>query len=229
MEKIYFADIREKEKKMTPEEEAPLFLKAQSGCTQSRDILFFNHARFAIFEANKRMLPQYEDELIQAANIGLLRAIELFDPTRGVKFISFAVWYIKSEMNKWMDSNYRTIRLPTNIAQKIYSGKKDLEDYTTCLSSELMEPEVVENIHYKNCYEEQTEDKKEKINQLLEFLPPKYKEVVKLRIFNQDITWNEIGAKYNNTGANVRDTFFKAMVKIRKKYTKEEIIKYFFE
>jgi RNA polymerase sigma factor (sigma-70 family) len=56
-------------------------------------------------------------DLISEGNIGLIKAAERFDPNSGVKFISYAVWWIRQSIIASLNENARTIRLPSNIVQ----------------------------------------------------------------------------------------------------------------
>jgi RNA polymerase primary sigma factor len=64
-------------------------------------------------------------DLISEGNIGLLKAIERFDPTSGVKFISYAVWWVKQSMMASLNEYARTIRIPSNLVQEAQKAKKE--------------------------------------------------------------------------------------------------------
>jgi len=67
-------------------------------------------------------------DLISEGNIGLLKAVDRFDPSSGLKFISYAVWWIKQSMMASLNENSRTIRIPSNLIQETQKSKKD--DFT---------------------------------------------------------------------------------------------------
>ena len=57
-------------------------------------------------------------DLISEGNIGLIKAAERFDPTSGLKFISYAVWWIRQSIMASLNENARTIRIPSNLVRR---------------------------------------------------------------------------------------------------------------
>ena len=70
-------------------------------------------------------------DLINEGNLGLIKAIERFDETRGFKFISYAVWWIRQTILAALNENSRIIRIPSNIIQETQKSKREelLDDY----------------------------------------------------------------------------------------------------
>ncbi len=66
-------------------------------------------------------------DLISEGNIGLIKAAEKFDPTSGLKFISYAVWWIRQSIMASLNENARTIRIPSNLVQEAQKQKKKEE------------------------------------------------------------------------------------------------------
>ena len=64
-------------------------------------------------------------DLISEGNIGLIKAAERFDPTSGLKFISYAVWWVRQSIMASLNENARTIRIPSNLVQEAQKARKD--------------------------------------------------------------------------------------------------------
>lgn len=85
-------------------------------------------------------------DLISEGNIGLIKATERFDPNNGVKFISYAVWWVKQSILASLNDNARTIRLPSNIVLENQKLKKDdtldEDNYMTGFSETQINPNL---------------------------------------------------------------------------------------
>ena len=104
-----------KNKKTTKEEKTKLY-----------NDLVLGNLRFVISSA-KMFQNQGLDllDLISEGNIGLMKAAERFDPTSGLRFISYAVWWIRQSIMASLNENSRTIRIPSNLIQESQKAKKD--------------------------------------------------------------------------------------------------------
>ena len=113
---------------ITPEEEVKLATLIKQGCQRSLDRLTKANLRFVVSVAK-----QYQNQglslpdLINEGNLGLIKAAQRFDETRGFKFISYAVWWIRQSILQALAEQSRIVRLPlnkvglTNRIQKAYS------------------------------------------------------------------------------------------------------------
>lgn len=74
-------------------------------------------------------------DLISEGNIGLMKAADRFNPASGLKFISYAVWWIRQSMMSSLNENARTIRIPSNVIQESQKEKKKklTEDVTSMM------------------------------------------------------------------------------------------------
>jgi RNA polymerase primary sigma factor len=100
---------------LTRQQEQELAGRIKSGDRKAVNALVEANIRFAVQVAKQYqgMGLQLED-LIGFANIGLFEAAERFDPTKGVKFITFAVWYIRAELQKALNDLSRVVRIPSH-------------------------------------------------------------------------------------------------------------------
>lgn len=100
---------------LKPEEEVELAHKAHLGDVNARKKLIMCNLRFVVSVAK-----QYQNygltlgDLINEGNLGLLKAVEFYDETKGFKFISYAVWWIRQAILQAIAENARLIRLPLN-------------------------------------------------------------------------------------------------------------------
>ncbi|MBE7172257.1 MAG: sigma-70 family RNA polymerase sigma factor [Williamsia sp.] len=113
---------------ISPEEEVKLAIRIKQGDTAALDKLTKANLRFVVSVAK-----QYQNQglslpdLINEGNLGLIKAAQRFDETRGFKFISYAVWWIRQSILQALAEQSRIVRLPlnkvglTNRIQKAYS------------------------------------------------------------------------------------------------------------
>jgi len=112
--RLYFDDIAES-KPLSREKEVELAARIKEGDMQARDELVQANLRFVIDVAkNYQNRGLSLSDLISAGNLGLLTAAERFDGTKGYKFISYAVWWIKQSILQTIAEHARTVRLPLN-------------------------------------------------------------------------------------------------------------------
>ena len=105
---------------LTHEEEAELAVKAQNGDKAARNKIINSNLRFVVKVAKKYQNHGLEfEDLISEGNIGLLTAIDKFDPSKGFHFISYAVWWINQAILKAVSEKSRAIRLPLNRANEL--------------------------------------------------------------------------------------------------------------
>lgn len=106
-------------KTISPEELETLNEKIQMG-NEARDILIESNLRLVVFNAKKyfgRGLPFLD--LIQEGNMGLIKAVYKFDPTKGYKFATYATWWIKQSITRAIADQGRTIRIPVHMVETI--------------------------------------------------------------------------------------------------------------
>jgi RNA polymerase primary sigma factor len=130
---LYLKDIR-KIKVMTPERERELSKLITSGTLTENEVKEINKE---LLEGNLRFVitvaKQYQNQgldfpdLIAEGNLGLMKAINNFDWSKNLRFISYAVWWVKQSILQSLNDNARTIRLPVNVVQDLHRAKKEIE------------------------------------------------------------------------------------------------------
>lgn len=118
---LYFKDVS-KLSLLSPEEEVELTKRVKSGDEKATKKLIESNLRFVISVAKQyqgKGLPLID--LIQEGNCGLIQSARLFDPSKGFRFISYAVWWIRQSIMKAISEQCRTIRIP--MSQVVYINK----------------------------------------------------------------------------------------------------------
>ena len=112
--KRYLEDIR-KAPPLDADMESELFRLCRKGSRAARERLIHANMRFVVKVALEyRACPMPLSDLISEGAFGLIHAVQTFDPGRGVKFISYAVWWIRSHITKALNEKGYLIRLPAN-------------------------------------------------------------------------------------------------------------------
>ena len=125
----YFKDVKKTEK-LTLEKECELAIRIQNGDVKAVNELVETNLKFVVtiakeYQGQGLSLP----DLISEGNYGLIKAAHKFDHTKGFKFISYAVWWIKQSILQSLNDNARIIRLPTNVVNKLQQLKRDIEKF----------------------------------------------------------------------------------------------------
>lgn len=139
---LYFSEI-EKTKPLDPSEEIRLTKLVKKGDRKALNMIIESNLKFVVSVANKyRVTGIPLEDLINEGNIGLVKSAFRFDETRGFKFISYAVWWIRQSILQALAEQSRIVRLPLN---KIGSINKINKAYAQ-LEQKFERPPTAEEI-----------------------------------------------------------------------------------
>jgi len=145
---------------LTREQEQELAIKLyENDDLDAARQLVIHHLRFVVHIARSYQgygLPLAD--IIQEGNVGLMKAVNKFDPNKGVKVVSFAVHWIKAEIHEYILRNWRQVKIATTKAQRklffnLRSKKKDLEWLTKDEAEKIaadLNVEVKDVLHMEN-------------------------------------------------------------------------------
>lgn len=114
-----YMPVLRKAKMLTVAEEKALFERFKAGDMKARDAIVKAHLPVACSQARKFSgygLPI--DDLISEANIGILHALEKFDPGNGARFVTYAIWWIKAALRDYVSRNVSLVRPPVQGEKK---------------------------------------------------------------------------------------------------------------
>jgi RNA polymerase primary sigma factor len=240
---LYLKDIR-KIKVMTPERERELSKLITSGTLTENEIKEINKE---LLEGNLRFVitvaKQYQNQgldfpdLIAEGNLGLMKAINNFDWSKNLRFISYAVWWVKQSILQSLNDNARTIRLPVNVVQDLHRAKKAIESNGGKLEDKFQNlPSMIDldmNINedgdtlvdiIKNDQADMPDEAfngkdllKAKLISLLNVLDEREKVIVEdyFGLTGTQRTLEDIGSDFNLTKERVRQIKEKALRKLR--------------
>jgi RNA polymerase nonessential primary-like sigma factor len=116
---IYLSEIG-RSQLLSADEEKALARKVQKGDAAARTQMIESNLRLVVKIARRylnRGLPLLD--LIEEGNLGLIRAVEKFDPARGFRFSTYATWWIRQAVERGLMNQVKTIRLPIHIAKEL--------------------------------------------------------------------------------------------------------------
>ena len=217
------------EELISAEEEVELAHRIKNGDRKALEKLTKANLRFVVSVAK-----QYQNQglslpdLINEGNIGLLKAAEKFDETRGFKFISYAVWWIRQSILQAIAEQSRVVRLPLNQVGSVNKIKRILNKF-----EQENESDGASMLDFMPSENEPSTDSqlviesmREEIALALSVLNERERNVIEAfyGINQPECTMEEIGNKYGLTRERVRQIREKAIRKL-KQNTKNKLLK----
>jgi len=144
--KLYLKEIR-KYPLLTREEELDLGKRIQQGDDAARKKMIESNLRLVVAMGKKfinRGLPF--SDIIEEGNLGLIRAAEKFDPTRGFRFSTYAVWWIRQAISRAVLNQGRIIRMPIHVAEIANAYARTTRSLTQELGREPFPEEVAKKM-----------------------------------------------------------------------------------
>ena len=132
---------------LTPEEEVALSKRITDGDEDARHYMINANLRLVVKIARRYMNRTLAlGDLIEEGNIGLMRAVEKFDPAYGCRFSTYATWWIRQSVERAIMNQSRTIRLPVHVAKEYNGVMSSFNRLRTTLGREPNELEVAEEL-----------------------------------------------------------------------------------
>ncbi len=130
---------------LTPPQEVSLARRILQGDRDARDLMIKSNLRLVV-----KIAHDYKDfglpvlDLISEGNIGLIKAVERFDPEKGGKLSTYAAWWIKQSIKRALANQSKTIRLPVHLVDKISRMRKTAMALTEELGREPTDEELAD-------------------------------------------------------------------------------------
>jgi RNA polymerase primary sigma factor len=142
----YLAQIG-RERLLTHEEEIDLSRRVRAGDKQAREDLIEKNLRLVVSVAKKyRGMGLPFGDLIQEGNIGLMKAVEKFDPDRGYRFSTYATWWIRQAVQRAVADKGRIIRVPVHMGEKMRKMARVYNELSAELGREPTDQEVARKL-----------------------------------------------------------------------------------
>ncbi|BAX55334.1 RNA polymerase sigma factor RpoS [Photobacterium damselae subsp. piscicida] len=143
---LYLKDIAHKPL-LTKDEEILYSRKALVGDAKSKKVMIESNLRLVVSIAKKyRGSGMQLSDMLDEGNIGLITAVEKFDPERGFRFSTYATWWIKQTIERAIHNQARTIRLPVHVSKEINTILRTHKQLMKTNNSEPTHEEVADEL-----------------------------------------------------------------------------------
>src|SRR5256885_14564309 len=132
---------------LTPQQEIELAAKIKRGDKEARALMIRSNLRLVVKIAHDYAnlgLPLLD--LISEGNIGLMKAVERFDPAKGGKLSTYAAWWIKQAIKRALANQSKTIRLPVHVVDKLFHLRRAAAKLEEILGREATDDELAEEL-----------------------------------------------------------------------------------
>ncbi|RSE90425.1 sigma-70 family RNA polymerase sigma factor [Achromobacter denitrificans] len=121
------------------------FRRAMTSFRNARDRMAAANLKLAFFHAKKYLYSgEPLDDLAQEGNIGLLKAVDRYDWRRGFRFSTYATWWIRQQIGRYIADKVRTVRIPVHVHEKIQRMERVAQTFETAANREPTPDELAE-------------------------------------------------------------------------------------
>ncbi len=203
----YFEELK-KYRPLSKKDEKELSRKIKSGDENAFNKLVTSNLRFVVKIAKqyRRYSSNFAD-LISEGNLGLMKAARNFDETKDIKFISYAVWWIRAFIQEYIDNNNKMNTV--TVDDYVFNKQDDEYEVTSTLINSEFEDEMID-----------AQSRNSSLNELMSCLEKRERLILSLYFGlygKKESTLDEIGQEMSLTKERVRQIKDKAIVKIKSK------------